>query len=115
MNRIRDPKKIKQYNHNWYVKHKREQRDRVAKQREETVRWFEEFKAMQKCSCGETHPALIDFHHRDKNEKDLGISSAVYGQRWGKQRILEEIAKCDVLCVKCHRLFHWQQKHSLLL
>lgn len=115
MSRKRDPIKKKQYQHNWYVKHKQEQRERIAKQRSETIRWFEEYKTTLRCLCGETHPALLDFHHRDMNEKELSITSAVYGQRWGKKRILEEISKCDVLCCKCHRLLHWKQKHSLLV
>jgi hypothetical protein len=56
--------------------------------------------------CGESHPATLDFHHRDPNEKDFLLSSAARNG-WGKERILREIEKCDVICSNCHRKEHW--------
>jgi hypothetical protein len=55
--------------------------------------------------CNENYPAALDFHHRDKTEKEICVSDIVnFG--WGEERIKKEIAKCDVLCANCHRKEH---------
>lgn len=61
-----------------------------------------------KCSrCEESHPACLEFHHRDVATKLASISDAVWRLGWSYQRILDEIEKCDVVCVNCHRKEHW--------
>jgi hypothetical protein len=52
--------------------------------------------------CGETHPACLEFHHKDPLKKEFLISKL-----YNKKRILEEIKKCNVLCSNCHRKYHW--------
>jgi hypothetical protein len=61
--------------------------------------------------CGISDPRVLDFHHADKNGKDGGIASAV-GKNWGVKRILDEIAKCEVLCANCHRILHWEERYG---
>ncbi|MEL0011655.1 MAG: HNH endonuclease, partial [Bacteroidota bacterium] len=56
--------------------------------------------------CGESHPAALDFHHRDPSEKDTNLASVV-GMGWSRDRIIREINKCDVICSNCHRKLHW--------
>jgi len=60
------------------------------------------------CSeCGEKrHPALLEFHHNgdDKKAGDISRLSAKAGA--SNPRLLEEMAKCIVLCANCHRLAH---------
>lgn len=51
--------------------------------------------------CGETDKRCLDFHHRDPDTKDRNVSATWL--TWGKERILAEIAKCDVICANCHR------------
>lgn len=59
--------------------------------------------------CGESHPAVLDFHHRDPKEKEWSVSQMV--QRAApREKILEEISKCDVLCSNCHRIHHWEER-----
>lgn len=55
-------------------------------------------------ACGETYPwHVMDFDHRDPSAKVEQISTMVKTYvPWA--RILEEIEKCDLLCVCCHRL-----------
>jgi hypothetical protein len=45
----------------------------------------------------------LHFHHRDKSTKLFSI-----GDCWtmGRQRIQEEIDKCDILCTTCHTTHH---------
>lgn len=56
--------------------------------------------------CGEDHPAVLDFHHTDPNEKEIEISAAK-----SKKQVLREIQKCVVLCSNCHRKLHWTQNN----
>jgi hypothetical protein len=57
------------------------------------------------CKCGEDHPACLDFHHRDPSTKSFcpneGIKKCVK-----PSLMIEELAKCDVLCSNCHRKEH---------
>lgn len=59
--------------------------------------------------CGEDHPAVLDFHHRNPKEKEFSISWAILTER-AKWRVIKEIEKCDVLCANCHRKHHWEER-----
>jgi len=59
--------------------------------------------------CGESDPLILCFHHRDPETKDGDISDMI--DRRSLQSLQEEIAKCDVLCRNCHRIFH-NEEHS---
>ena len=50
--------------------------------------------------CGENDPVLLDFDHLDPKTKKQQISRMMF-YSWAT--IEKEIAKCRVLCVKCHR------------
>jgi len=52
--------------------------------------------------CAETHPATLDFDHV-RGEKSWCVGRAVSGSHRSWDRILEEIAKCEVRCANCHR------------
>lgn len=53
--------------------------------------------------CGESDWRCLDYHHRDPSQKVANISSLVGRASWTWERVLEEIAKCDLLCANCHR------------
>jgi len=81
---------------------------RVSEQRNKVKAWFRRYKSSCKCSkCGENHPACLQFHHRDPEQKLANISFAV--RNWSLKKLKEEIAKCDVLCSNCHLKFHWDE------
>lgn len=53
--------------------------------------------------CGQHFPpCAMDFDHRDPSTKIAKVSSLVY--RGSKRLLLEEIAKCDLVCAVCHRI-----------
>ena len=60
--------------------------------------------------CGEKHPAVLDFHHRDKNNKVFSVSDGIKLFGFSLSKILLEIEKCDVICSNCHRKLHWEEK-----
>ena len=53
---------------------------------------------------GRNH-AAFDFHHRDADDKSFNISKTTRSEP-GRQRLLKEVEKCDLLCAICHRLTH---------
>jgi hypothetical protein len=63
-------------------------------------------------NCGIRDVRVLEFHHTDNRTKDFAISDYYYHQ-FGEDRLLEEIAKCIVLCANCHRILHYQQKANL--
>jgi hypothetical protein len=80
---------------------------KARKQDKELLDWYKKYKMGLACEkCGENHPACIDFHHRDSSKKDIEVANAIR-KSWCKDRILREIAKCDVLCSNCHRKEHY--------
>jgi hypothetical protein len=52
--------------------------------------------------CGEGDVRVLEFHHRDRNEKDMDVGYMI-SAGYSVQRIQAEINKCDVLCANCHR------------
>lgn len=52
--------------------------------------------------CGyRAHPAALDFDHLDPAQKTWSIATN-WSRRW--ERLLEEIAKCEVRCRNCHAI-----------
>ena len=59
--------------------------------------------------CGIKYPYYVmDFDHRDGVEKRGAMSRFL--KRHSRQALLEEIAKCDVVCSNCHRERTYQRK-----
>jgi len=58
------------------------------------------------CSiCGyDKYVGALQFHHRDPDEKDFGISSHGHTRKW--ESIKEELDKCVMLCGNCHSEVH---------
>jgi hypothetical protein len=85
---------------------------RNREQRRAIVEWFAELKSRLKCDqCPENHPATLDFHHRNAEEKDFGLAE-LSRKSTNKDRILRELAKCQVLCANCHRKLHYNLKQA---
>lgn len=75
-----------------------------AARRKRAQAWLWEYLQGRGCDiCGETSPILLEFDHRNTLEKDYNISRMV-SQGYAIESIEAEIAKCDILCVLCHRL-----------
>lgn len=76
--------------------------------RDRNADYVKEVKQNASCvQCGESHPAVLDFHHIDANEKDFEISRIGSGSF---ESLLEELQKCIILCSNCHRKLHWNEK-----
>lgn len=53
--------------------------------------------------CGLDKPYLIEFHHRNPNEKEFVIA---HWRKKSRSEFLNELKKCDPLCRNCHEEFH---------
>lgn len=86
----------------------KKEKDRVygTKHKFTYMQWWLEVKRSYSCIiCGESHPACIDFHHREPSEKLYNIAKMVR-DRMNKEAVLKELQKCDALCCNCHRKLH---------
>jgi hypothetical protein len=100
--------KNREYQHKWYLANKKLQISRNLLRRRKLQEWLKEFKSTLQCNrCSENHPACIDFHHINPNDK-LDFVSIMIRKGYSKIQILEEISKCEILCSNCHRKLHWQ-------
>ena len=73
-------------------------RQRRDVNRREIVRYL----AAHPCvDCGVTNPVVLEFDHRDPDQKLMSVANMRTSRRW--PRVLAEIAKCDVRCANCHR------------
>ena len=99
----------KEYRRQHYLNNKQKYIDKAKVYRDNVIDWFTDIKKELKCGvCGEDRYWVLDFHHRDPNEKDLEVSTLV--RNCHKEKILLEISKCDVLCSNCHRDLHFREK-----
>lgn len=90
-----DKEKNKEYQRQWKRDHKN---------------WYRDYKATLSCSkCGFSHPAVIQFHH--PREKEFNISRAV-NSKTSRERIMAEIAKCEILCANCHFILHYNEGYD---
>ncbi len=63
--------------------------------------WLSTFKSKPCMDCGRTRPLVaMDFDHV-RGEKVNQITNM---WSWGRDRVLAEIAKCDLVCCICHRI-----------
>lgn len=61
--------------------------------------------------CGQRfHFSAMDFDHLDSSRKIRSIASMATCRR---ERIVDEMAKCDVVCANCHRVRTWKRRNNL--
>lgn len=68
--------------------------------------WYFGFMANRCCEdCGATNQhSRLEWHHRDPATKFLPVSRMI--ANFNTERVLAEIAKCDLLCKACHLARH---------
>lgn len=85
-----------QANRRYYIDKARKRTNTIRKQ-------VDVLKDVPCADCGRRFPpCAMDFDHRDGEEKIIEVSSL--SKRGSKKRLMDEIAKCDVVCACCHRV-----------
>ena len=98
----------KEYRREHYLKNKQKYIGKAKANKKEIVLWWREYKKQFCCcKCGESHPACLDFHHAN-DDKINNVSTLIRSA--SREIVMEEIAKCDVLCSNCHRKLHWEEE-----
>ena len=114
---LNNREKMRELRKKWYENNKQVERDkakiRQKERRKDFNKWYYEYKSKLSCIvCGFSHPAALDFHHRDKTQKDFDPSRM--RSYTNKKKFLIEIEKCDVLCSNCHRIHHYNENKNFL-
>jgi hypothetical protein len=105
------------YQQQWYRVNSETHKNKVAKRNGRIVQELRQFvhnyKQNHPCAhCGFNHPAALQFHHHDDN-KDMEVAVMV-AHRYSKERIIEEINKCTILCANCHAIHHYNERKNKL-
>ena len=65
--------------------------------------FIKDWKTQPCLDCGVSYPYYVmDLDHRPDTVK-LANPSSLANNGWARERIIEELEKCDVVCSNCHR------------
>lgn len=79
------------------------QRACEARFRASRKQWMDDIRSVPCLDCkGVFPPECMDFDHLPEYPKSFGIMRAYAS--YSKERILAEIAKCEIVCANCHRI-----------
>ena len=92
-----NPDRVRAHEHRYYETHREEMIDKANARHAKIRATLNDVKIALGCVLCGTRERL-EFHHRDPERKSIDMADAM---SW--KRVHEEIAKCDVLCVSCHR------------
>ncbi len=101
-NKCRPCKKLadKKY---YETRDKERTKERTATSRYDAALFLYVYKLCNPCvDCGEPDPIVLDFDHLDPKTKAFGLSEAP-SKSYSRDRLIKEIAKCEVVCSNCHR------------
>lgn len=98
-----DNKKARDYYASNRDHHKAVVRKRNKKYLDATKAWIRELKESNPClDCGISYPwYVMDFDH--VTGKKSGNISKMVATSVAKEKLLEEISKCELVCANCHR------------
>lgn len=98
-----DPRALKS-RRKWYRRNKERQLSYQAQRRQADREWLSEYKDNQPCAdCGVRFPHwVLDFDHLPGSDKRGNLATMI-NEGFSRETILEEIAKCELVCANCHR------------
>lgn len=90
----------KAYHYKNHERHMAQIRKRNKRVWQQNTRFLRDYLLDHPCvDCGENDVAVLEFDHL--RDKEQNVTTLVHGWSWAA--ILEEIAKCEVVCANCHR------------
>lgn len=93
----------------WYPKNKEIHKQRANEVRKRGIKWLQEIKALSGCiDCGLKDFRVLDFDHVT-GEKKFNIGHEL---SFSKQKVINEINKCNVRCSNCHRIKTWERNRE---
>ena len=89
----------------FYSRNKSYFRSKNIRRRKELIDFVNSFKQGPCIDCGVKYPHYVmDFDHRDRKTKLDNINKMINHHSYSKEKILNEIKKCDLVCANCHRM-----------
>lgn len=102
----------KEISHKHFENNKEYYHQRTHARRRVIRQFMLDIKSKLGCSrCPERDPVCLNFHHKDPKTKSGQLADAI-NEGWSKKKILDEIAKCEVLCANCHLKEHEKQRQA---
>lgn len=100
------------YQRGWHQRHREKRLAKVYAKRAAIREYIQGIKNQLYCTdCGERHPATLQFHHLNSEDKTFAIGKAV-NRGFSLDRIKKEISKCIVLCANCHAIRHYNMRNK---
>ena len=88
----------------YYRNNKQLYRQKNIRRKSDLVNFVIALKQKPCMDCGVQYPHYVmDFDHRDRKTKLTSINRMINFHSYSKDKILEEIKKCDLVCSNCHR------------
>jgi predicted HNH restriction endonuclease len=92
--------------------YERHRSGRLRRRKEKQEKLYAMFdNACVDCGMTETRVGFFEFHHEDPAQKDREIGSMLNSASFDK--VLEEVAKCVMLCPNCHKRRHLEDGMTL--
>lgn len=92
------------YNVAYYQRNREIELERVRVRQAGMVELLRDVRRVPCADCGgQFKPYQMDFDHRDPSTKSFNVMAG-RAMLMSTTRVLAEVAKCDIVCVNCHRL-----------
>ena len=100
----------KSYQRTWHQHNKVRRLAKIYEKKAAIYEYIRQIKSQLCCAdCDEQHPAALQFHHLNAEDKAFTIGDAV-NRGFSLDRIKNEISKCTVLCANCHAIRHYNMQ-----
>ena len=102
---IKRKEKQRGFNERHYTANKQEYIDRArahdAVNRRRNASFLFAYKTFMGCkNCGIADARVLDCHHLSDKQANIGT----IWRTWSLRRLVDELAKCIILCANCHRI-----------
>jgi hypothetical protein len=92
------------YNVEYYRRNRDQELQRVRVRQAGMVELLRDLRRVPCADCGgQFKPFQLEFDHRDPSTKSFNVMTG-RAMLMSTERVLAEVAKCDIVCVNCHRL-----------
>lgn len=111
----KDIQKRREAQKRYYYKNLKLFKNKNVKRKQMLLDYVNSLKDKPCTDCRKKYPTYVmDFDHNDRNRKIISIARAIRDM-WSKERILEEIEKCELVCANCHRIRTFGIKKQLIM
>lgn len=104
----------REYDREYYTEEERKKQiARVRERKKQIARWAQTLKDEPCTDCGQKyHFAAMQWDHLPGCNKVGNLAKLI--QSGSKKAILEEVAKCELVCANCHAIRTWRRMQALV-